>query len=212
MKLYTVDNVSIPILDGNIGICASGGADSAVLLYILMTQLEPSQELHIFTFGKLLTHYSTLASARTVAKRCSDLTGFINYTHHVDYADNQTVELLHNMTRAAGNNGIIQALYTGQTANPPKEIADGFLGSEYNSEHKERDPDIIRDIMYSDKVCNPFTNLNKQHIASIYHTLGLTDTLYPYTRSCENYDPVYLGTHCGECWWCKERSWGFGKL
>jgi len=41
----------------------------------------------------------------------------------------------------------------------------------------------------------------------------LLDSLFPITRTCEEnaYDPTIV-PHCGECVWCQERLWGFGKL
>ena len=41
---------------------------------------------------------------------------------------------------------------------------------------------------------------------------NLIDSLFVYTRSCEweaqNVKDPKLG-HCGICWWCQERAWGF---
>jgi 7-cyano-7-deazaguanine synthase in queuosine biosynthesis len=72
----------------------------------------------------------------------------------------------------------------------------------------------------------PWANTDKQGIAKMYREEKLIDSLLPVTRSCE-YDPTsdyyYANTwprwgdeirdpyleHCGECWWCKEREWGF---
>lgn len=62
-----------------------------------------------------------------------------------------------------------------------------------------------------DKVYIPFINKDKKELADLYKQYNLIDTLFPMTRSCvkvtENFD-----RHCGECWWCKERLWAFGKL
>lgn len=61
----------------------------------------------------------------------------------------------------------------------------------------------------------PFKNVDKKFIAHIYNDYGLMDTLFPLTRSCESTEPEkcddYQG-HCGDCWWCLERKWAFGKL
>lgn len=56
----------------------------------------------------------------------------------------------------------------------------------------------------------PFFNMNKKDIAKMYEDEGLMDTLWPVTRSCES-ETMSEG-HCGECWWCQERLWAFGKL
>lgn len=212
VKTVTVGDATIPIFNGRIGISVSGGADSAVLLYILMTELEPDQELHIYSFGKLPTHYSAISGARLIAQRCCELTGFTNYQHHTDYGDVQNRQMLFRNVSADLSANIIDIHYTGITANPPLEIADGFLGATENTQQDMRDPGVKRDIMMNERICMPLTNLNKQQVADMYRELDLIDSLYSYTRSCESYDPSHLGTHCGNCWWCKERVWGFGKL
>ena len=53
----------------------------------------------------------------------------------------------------------------------------------------------------------PFFNLDKRQIAELYKQHNLLDTLFPLTISCHTEI-----THCGDCWFCKERIWGFGKL
>jgi 7-cyano-7-deazaguanine synthase in queuosine biosynthesis len=51
----------------------------------------------------------------------------------------------------------------------------------------------------------------------MYVKFDLMDTVFPLTRSCEWTSKITEvadpGTnHCGVCWWCEERKWGFGKL
>jgi 7-cyano-7-deazaguanine synthase in queuosine biosynthesis len=106
----------------------------------------------------------------------------------------------------------ISMMYTAVTANPPKDIADNFLTSIENSEQDKRDPSIHRPII-NDNWCFPFFNIDKIKIAEMYESLGLIDTLFPLTRSCELENPPsnFLG-HCDKCWWCKERFWGFKRL
>ena len=81
-----------------------------------------------------------------------------------------------------------------------------------NSEQDNRDPSIHRPIINGDW-CFPFFNIDKIKIAEMYESLGLIDTLFPLTRSCELENPPlnFLG-HCDNCWWCKERFWGFKRL
>jgi 7-cyano-7-deazaguanine synthase in queuosine biosynthesis len=65
------------------------------------------------------------------------------------------------------------------------------------------------------KIFNPIINLNKKGIADLCKKFNLTETLFPITRSCEGLSPIETNNyteHCGECWWCHERKWGFGKL
>ena len=57
---------------------------------------------------------------------------------------------------------------------------------------------------------SPLINHNKKSVAKLYKALGVLDTLYPVTRSCETDE--HPGSHCGKCWWCGERKWAFGYL
>lgn len=61
---------------------------------------------------------------------------------------------------------------------------------------------------------SPFWKLNKRMIAKLYEYYGVTDDLFPLTFSCEGdrYTNSFYTFHCGKCWWCKERKWGFGRL
>ena len=44
----------------------------------------------------------------------------------------------------------------------------------------------------------------------MYTELGIMDSLFTVTRSCESV--TLTEGHCGECWWCQERMWGFNRL
>ena len=54
-------------------------------------------------------------------------------------------------------------------------------------------------------------NIDKKGVAELYDYFGLMDTLFPLTRSCEDWTDDF-SAHCGKCWFCLERLWGFGKL
>lgn len=212
MKILTIGKATIPLHDGTLGVSVSGGADSAAMLYILMKHMDPEQKLRIYCFGKTPTHYSAIAGAQVVARRCSELTGFVNYEVIADHGPDQYREVLFKNISEDIKAGVITHAYTGITANPPKDIGDSFLGEEFNQVHEARNPEITREETVNEVIHTPFTNINKQDIAQIYRELDIEDTVYPYTRSCESFDPVHLGTHCGECWWCLERKWGFGHI
>lgn len=211
--MVTVGKANIPIVDHErVGVSLSGGADSAVLLYILMSNINPSQQLFLYTFGQRPTNFFNIYASRMVLKCCVELTGFTNYEHRIDFDDDQDVPRLFKAPSDDILSNNIDFLYTGWTANPPRDVADNLTNAEDNHLHHLRDPEVHRDIMFKEQICTPFTNINKQDIADIYSELNLMDNLYPFTRSCEHPSPKYLGTHCGQCWWCKEREWGFGYL
>ena len=56
----------------------------------------------------------------------------------------------------------------------------------------------------------PLINVDKKGVAEHYTRLGVLEELFPLTRSCEVHTTDF-SEHCGECWFCKERLWGFGR-
>jgi len=57
----------------------------------------------------------------------------------------------------------------------------------------------------------PMINIDKQGVCEIYSTLNVND-LFSITRSCEDITTNFHHGHCGDCWFCRERLWGFNKL
>lgn len=204
-----INDTVIPLIDGPVGLSFSGGADSSLLLYILLTNKK--EPLEIFTMAADVKGRSSAKVAANVIDQCVHLTGNNNINHHVRYTDRQNNTKLFQYPTELLNEGKINAVYTALTANPPKEIADSFLGAEKNTEQIIRDPLIIRPT-WRDKWFHPFINIDKIKIAEMYKSMNLIDTLFPITRSCElKYPPDnYLG-HCKNCWWCKERCWAFNR-
>lgn len=209
MNLITVKDIIVPIVDGPIGITMSGGADSSLLLYLLMKNT--NNLVHIYTLANNHRGRSNAIISANVIEKIVQLTNHSNIEHHIRYVSEQTTSNFSDFAKNAHALGIITAFYTGVTANPPKDIGDQFLGEKYNTQYILRDPQIHREVI-NDHIITPFTNINKRDIAEIYKNQDLVDTLYPLTRSCEIASKInYLG-HCGNCWWCRERIWGFGYL
>jgi 7-cyano-7-deazaguanine synthase in queuosine biosynthesis len=207
MKTVSIAGVTINIHNGSVGISCSGGADSSLLLYILMKY--SSSPIHVFTCVLDDKNRSSVLSSTNVIKKCIDLTGNYNISHHLHFVKSgKSIDELFRNQSFFLQNKIIDILYTGITSNPPLEIQDTF--SELSLENHERHPDVKRMEYIQGPVYMPFTNVNKKIIAKMYTELGLTDSLYPVTRSCES--TTLTQGHCGQCWWCQERNWGFGKL
>jgi 7-cyano-7-deazaguanine synthase in queuosine biosynthesis len=204
-----IDNVKIPLIDGKIGLSMSGGADSSLLLYILLSNKK--ETIEVFTLASDLKGRSSAKVATSVIDKCIQLTRNNNINHHIIYTDVQTDEKLFKLQWEMMNENKINMIYTAITANPPKEVADNFLTAIDNSEQDKRDPLIIKSIIGGGWCC-PFINIDKIKIAEMYKSLGLIDTLFPLTRSCELENPPnnYM-EHCSKCWWCKERFWGFKR-
>lgn len=205
----------IDINDDNspVGILFSGGTDSSLLLYFLLKYFKVP--IHVFTVAKNETYRVAATTTSKVIERCIQLTGNTNITHVTSYGTANDLEKLPVLYFKLG---LIKSLYFGITANPPKYIGDSFINPESNSQHTERDPEILHDVISSLptdigplKIIQPFSNINKQDIYEIYKKYNLLDTLFEHTRSCELLGVKDFYDHCGICWWCKEREWGFVK-
>lgn len=206
--------VNLDIHDGPIGLSFSGGVDSSILLYYLMREKE--DKIYVFTTGNNQRSRYNVKCATTIVEKLIQITGNSNIEHHITYCDVQTKDALLNKLRVYIDNNTINALYTGVTANPPKEVTDTFT-----LETSETHRTTTKPLVYLDgKFYTPWGNCDKRKIAQMYKEANLLEELYPLTRSCE-YDPSNkffdniqdpkLG-HCGKCWWCEERMWAFERF
>jgi len=207
---------NLDIYEGPIGILVSGGADSAILLYHLMKHSK--DKIHIFSYNSprfnVINLRVNISVAIQVVETCIRLTGNTNIEHHISYCDN-----LYDMPEQFIEEKRVKMVYSGATSLPPKKVLDTFKLR--SLELDTRDPNVERDVLRFNKYYSPWTNIDKKIIASMYKEEKLIEKLYTTTRSC-TYDPTHHyfienikdpGTgHCGECWWCEERYWAFGRL
>ena len=215
VKSISCAGTNLDIYDEPVGIMVSGGVDSAILLYYLMKHAH--QTIHIYSLGSNLKHRRNAIVSPRVVEKCIELTGNINVVHHIEYNARSTYEHIASvMPEAALKDGKIQIIYNGVTRNPPDDIANSFAPELAIGLDRSDDNNNI--LHRNNTLCTPWANTDKQGIAEMYKEEDLMNSLFPVTRSCE-YDPTcdyfddtpdpQLG-HCGECWWCKEREWGFG--
>ena len=208
-NIKIIDNVHIPITDAPAGILVSGGADSALLLYFLMKNT--NKTIHIFSLGNQ-KKIKNLKTSIDVVSKCAELTDNYNFIHHINYEKEKSRENLFYLPTLFLKNKIISCVYTGITKNPPDFVTANFKN--VSKEDDERNPNIIRDTQIREYFI-PWTNLDKKSIAFIYTKYNLIDTLFQVTRSCEildeKIDQNLTDEHCGKCWWCEERIWGFGR-
>jgi 7-cyano-7-deazaguanine synthase in queuosine biosynthesis len=184
-RIELANNTVIEIPTGPVGISCSGGTDSSLLLYILMKHTK--DPIHIFTLSNNKKGRANAVVVPRVIERCIQLTDNINVIH------------LKSKT--------ISCVFFGVTANPPSDVVFASPSTE------ERDPTVIKnEVDYNGFLRRPFVNKDKKTIADIYKQLNLMETLFPVTRSCEQIGKLEYYDHCGQCWWCEERQWGFGRV
>jgi hypothetical protein len=73
------------------------------------------------------------------------------------------------------------------------------------------------------KFIYPFMHSHKRYVAEEYKQANVMDSLFPLTYSCEDpenshkipldvVDNLREYSHCGQCWFCAERLYGFNRL
>lgn len=203
-----IESVTLPLLifPGPIGISVSGGADSAILLYILMKYaVDP---IHIFTASLSSKNNTSPRYAFNVIEQCIKLTGNSNIFHHVHFIESMDHRgNLFNGHNYFLKNKLISIVYTAETLMPPLDEFQKFKNQDYFI-YKQRTPLKKKPVIDGNFYC-PFRHIDKRQIMSLYLHYNLLETLFPVTRSCE--DIILTEGHCGECLWCEERFWAFGK-
>ena len=210
--------VNLDIYEGPIGVSCSGGADSSILLYHLMREVE--QKIYICTTGNNQRNRYNVTGASRVVEKLIQLTGNSNIEHHISYCEVQTSEELFPKLSTYFKNNTVNIFYTGITSNPPIEVTDKFKLKITEHDRSEKKKDLLIQIPNVGLAYTPWANVDKRKIAEMYKEANLLEELFPLTRSCE-YDPTSsffdviedprMG-HCGSCWWCEERQWAFGRL
>ena len=201
----------------NVGVRLSGGADSAILAYMLAIykrDYKTDITLYSITCVNDQKPYQEIF-AKKVMEKIAELTGvefgehFVKDINGDDYVENQRkfVEELYSQKK-------LDIHFMGETMNPPLEV-----------EHEENwifqggGRDISRDglgkLRKSRVSYTPLRNINKKGIKELYDYFGVLESLFPITRSCEmqidNRRFKSFEVHCDICWFCLERKWGFGR-
>lgn len=219
--------VEIP-LDPNthkgIGIRLSGGADSAILLALVCETIISNNDEKFSTVYPLTLDYIpkpfNVEYSNRVLKfikekyptvNFADTTYYTSQGPESDYADAQKrceVQMY--------KDGLITIVFGGVTQNPPiedleyKQILETMPAA--HDRDYSRDSNALTRTLFKGYTgmlhSNPFVTLHKRDVNNMYELLNLKDTLLPITRSCESF--VNFEKPCKECWWCKERLWGFG--
>jgi hypothetical protein len=241
---YEIDGVKIPLHDDwhRIAISVSGGADSALLawlLCIIAKEVNPKISIHVISHTRM---WKTIPWQEYDSKKVYDYISskfnFFNWYRHtnfiapdVEYGNMGPVIEDEYGKMVSGDNAQIRsfseyichhskidAYYNAVTRNPKTS---GIVGM------KERDVDPTEDNKHlrlmkhmHGYAVHPFRFVDKSWVIQQYKRLGLMD-LFNITRSCEgefpdlNYRSYRRGDKvptCGECFWCKERDWAIAEI
>ena len=189
----------------------SGGADSAIVAYMLCKFI--TEERPDITIIPITTIHGQKPFQEIYATKVIDFLknqfGNIFGKHYVNLSPHksQYVQKQQEIWYTALDKEYFQSSYVGITSNPPLEVQKTFSKDGKVSERDGKNFPIKDRISWRHLV-----NIDKKGVCELYESLGVIDTLFPITRSCEEYTLGPFDTHCGKCWWCQERFWGFGKL
>lgn len=212
------DNVTIPTHVKKIGMKLSGGADSAMACYMLVKYLKECRpDVTIYPITAVITTkpYQKIF-AEQIVNKISQLLDYKNFGEHFvaytktrephEYLEVQETLLnwLYDTNRIDMHlNGISAVATIGDAPELYEEIEntgptdDRFKGSSKKNQRRGN-------------AFSPFINTDKKGIAEYYTKLGVLEDLFPLTRSCEEKTNDF-SQHCGDCWFCKERYWAFGR-
>lgn len=236
-----LDNFHIDDNWKKIGVRLSGGADSSIIYYALCDYFKNNLDVEIYPLT-MNTEYKWWYSigAKHVIDTVAKLTGkypkdwfiYTNNEHKTEKDGNEYAHGITEMQKVAVQKYNLDAVYIGQTVNPPVEEFKYYF---YNVNHNldieklieyidDRDisrdspEDLIKMTCYYDshktEQIIPFAYSDKKQVSNLYQHFGVMETLYPITYSCEVV-PETKETplvHCGHCFFCLERWWGFGRI
>jgi len=184
-----------------IGVWLSGGADSALGLYMLQlynvnNKITPIHGWDTKRKEEGQTFFSYNAADNVLNKLrelLPEKSHLLNPMHHFDYYKHigepkakyhTPVEIELRKTHKYILNFV--------TGNPPIK-----LHPNQESKRDNRIPNIER----------PFSGVNKKWIKEKYDEYNLMETLYPLTVSCTH----HYDYPCKKCFWCLEKHWAFGS-
>ncbi len=197
-----------------VGMKISGGADSAIVA-LALTRYVKSERPDMRIVPITVNHEGKAYQeqfARTIIAHLKATEGDWFEEHEVGYCPEgpKYVSSQDSLVDQLYRDGIIDCHYVGITRNPPNEAMD-IIG--WNGPADDRSPgESLRPTVNGTNTSfKPLINIDKKGVAELYDTLGVRDSLFPLTRSCEDFTDDFRH-HCGECWFCKERNWGFGSF
>lgn len=237
MNYHNIDNCLVPFDHtwSSIAVSVSGGADSALLAY-LICDLSKEHDITIH----IINHVRCWKTKPWQQDNVNDVynwlfqrfyhTKFVRHTNFIapelEYGDVGPILTDEYGKKVSGDNiqqrayaefvchkYDINAYYNAVTRNP---IAVDLGGMEERNVDADDSNQHLRIMKHMDRwAIHPFRFVDKSWVISQYKRLEIIDLL-ELTRSCEgtfeeldftNYTKGQYVPVCGECFWCKERRW-----
>jgi 7-cyano-7-deazaguanine synthase in queuosine biosynthesis len=194
MNINTLDkqvNITIPHWAKHIGVMVSGGMDSALLLYLLLTEItNKNLDVKLTAYNVPNVRDNAMVHSKNLVEY---LQSKLDITINLVTIGEGTLphnQIIMTPAKYIVDNKLVDILYSGANQNPPVQLpAEGPW---------RRNPsDAV-----PDHLGFPFIHLYKTHIVEMYRQLDLMDLAY-LTHSCTE----TLFDSCGTCFQCYERAW-----
>lgn len=222
-----------------IAISVSGGADSALLAYLLCQKIT-DQEVHVISHircwkTKPWQEQDAVNVYEWFQKRFSNIKFFrhVNFiSPDLEWGSTGPTIVDEYGKSVSGDNAEIRSFaeyicfkndidcyYNAVTRNPRSVRIPGEMDSR-NIEPDDNNQHLFFMQHMGKYACHPFRFEEKSWIMQQYKDLKILD-LMELTRSCEGtfddldyktYRPGQLVPACGECFWCRERQWALEQV
>jgi len=202
-----------------IGLKLSGGADSAMMGYLLCKYIKeerPDLIIVPVVVEKLINKYHFKFSKLVLDFYKEQFPDIIfedfQKTEQHEREDHNKVQ--HILLISLMEQKIIDCCFTGLTADPPDYVI--FKHNGIIFEHPDRTrckgQFLKSTITAKGTSYKPLVNIDKIGIFELYQQFNLLDSLFILTYSCESMSSALTNNferHCWSCWDCSERKWAF---
>ena len=207
--------IEVPAGLTKVGIKMGGGADSSLMAYMVAKYKKEERPELILVPIVIDVEYRDFQIEYT-----SRVISFIEQELNVSFeprcistlSTEETKPSIENeFTKSLYVDGTIECHFLGVNEIPPLDEFTGLFDNDPVGRNVLTEKPEIKYQDHSMISIRPFFNINKQAIKELYDHYNLTDVLFPMTKSCGDEGGIDT-PHCGYCWFCRERKWGFGKL
>jgi len=199
-----------------VGIKMSGGTDSTIVAYMVAKyckQQRPDITIYPITGISEQKAYQAIF-AKQVVQKIEQLLDYKFGPHSTAMcrSDENYVADQDTLVADTYKKYDLQMHFAGITANPTAEEAPELVDpTEFDSAwYNDRQKQETKLAYVWGPSTRPLINVDKKGVREHYVNQGVLEELFPLTRSCETHTTDF-SEHCGDCWFCKERFWGFGR-